>query len=143
VTIQGQILAQAQKLCSQYKTAMIWITHDLSVVSGLADEIAVMYAGHIVEHGPSALVLGEPRHPYTAGLIKSVPGEHMVGHRLYQIPGMTPSLLTLGEECAFQARCPHATKQCAASPAMTEESPRFFRCHNPMAGLEISEELGA
>ncbi|MEJ8472917.1 ABC transporter ATP-binding protein [Roseibium algae] len=143
VTIQGQILAQAQKLCSQYKTAMIWITHDLSVVSGLADEIAVMYAGRIVEQGPSALVLNQPRHPYTAGLIKSVPGKHMVGHRLYQIPGMTPSLLTLGDECAFQARCPHKKDQCKTGPAMTEDGARLYRCHNPITGLNISEELGA
>ena len=143
VTIQSQILAEAQKLCEQYKTAMIWITHDLSVVSGLADEIAVMYAGKIVEHGPSRQVLTDPRHPYTAGLIKSVPGEHMVGHRLYQIPGMTPSLLSLGEECAFVERCPHALDLCAKAPSITQDGSRHYRCHNPTLGLELETEPGA
>lgn len=140
VTIQGQILAEAQKLCTRYKTAMIWITHDLSVVAGLADEIAVMYAGRIVEHGQSDAVLTDPRHPYTAGLIKSVPGEHLIGHRLYQIPGMTPSLLSLGEECAFVARCSHAAKECMKGPEMRKDGARSFRCHNPSKGLELSQD---
>ncbi len=140
VTIQGQILAQAQKLCAQYKTAMIWITHDLSVVAGLADEIAVMYAGRIVEQGASEEVLKTPRHPYTAGLIKSVPGEQVKGERLYQIPGMTPSLLRLGEECAFLARCPNAAAACNNVPDMTWQDGRGYRCHNPVEAANINNK---
>src|SRR5262249_7033046 len=90
VTIQAQILAEVQKLTAQSDTALIGITHDLAVVSRLADDIAVMYAGRIVEAGRAGDVLGAPRHPYTAGLIGSVPSRNRRGARLAQIPGMTP-----------------------------------------------------
>ncbi|NAW11159.1 oligopeptide/dipeptide ABC transporter ATP-binding protein, partial [Salmonella sp. gx-h1] len=82
-------------------TALIWITHDLSVVAGLADEVAVMYAGRIVEHGPVDAVLDAPLHPYTVGLIDSLPSENRRGQRLRQIPGRTPNLLSLPAGCAF------------------------------------------
>ena len=91
VTIQAQILAEVQKLCAESGTALIWITHDLAVVSGLADRIAVMYAGRIVEEGPVDAVLGAPLHPYTRGLIGSVPTRQQRGAPLRQIPGMPPS----------------------------------------------------
>ena len=90
VTIQAQILAEVQKLARDYGTALIWITHDLSVVAGLADEIAVMYAGRIVETGAADAVLDRPLHPYTHGLIGSVPSRNRRGEKLRQIPGMTP-----------------------------------------------------
>ena len=80
-----------QKLAADYGTAMIWITHDLSVIAGLADEIAVMYAGRIVETGAVDDVLDRPLHPYTHGLIGSVPSRNRRGEPLPQIPGMTPS----------------------------------------------------
>ncbi len=133
VTIQGQILAEAQKLCAESGTAMIWITHDLSVVAGLADDIAVMYAGRIVEQGPVDAVLEAPLHPYTLGLIGSVPSRNHRGEPLRQIPGMTPSLLNLPAGCAFRARCPRATEACAAAPPeMAEHRPgRFARCIHP------------
>ena len=73
VTIQAQILAEVQELCAETGTALVWITHDLAVVSGLADRIAVMYAGRIVEEGPVDAVLARPLHPYTRGLIGSAP----------------------------------------------------------------------
>ena len=88
VTIQGQILYEVQKLCSQTGTALIWITHDLSVVAGLADDICVMYAGRIVEQGSVNSVLDKPMHPYTNGLISSVPSRNKRGVPLAQIPGM-------------------------------------------------------
>ena len=94
VTIQGQILYEVQKLCSQTGTALIWITHDLSVVAGLADQICVMYAGKIVESGEVNAVLDNPMHPYTHGLITSVPSKNKRGAPLSQIPGMAPSLLS-------------------------------------------------
>ncbi|MBX9698729.1 MAG: ABC transporter ATP-binding protein [Acetobacteraceae bacterium] len=133
VTIQGQILAEAQKLCAESGTAMIWITHDLSVVAGLADDIAVMYAGRIVEQGPVGEVLDRPLHPYTLGLIGSVPSRNRRGEPLRQIPGMTPSLLSLPAGCAFRARCPRASDACAAvEPAILEHLPgRFARCIHP------------
>jgi oligopeptide/dipeptide ABC transporter ATP-binding protein len=127
VTIQGQILAEAQKLCRVTGTAMIWITHDLSVVAGLADDIAVMYAGRVVEQGPVDEVLDAPFHPYTVGLIGSVPSRNRRGEPLRQIPGMTPSLLDLPAGCTFRARCPRAEPRCAEPPPMAEYRPAASR----------------
>ena len=138
VTIQGQILAEVQKLCATTGTSMIWITHDLSVVAGLADDIAVMYAGRIVEKGVVGEVLDKPLHPYTHGLIGSVPSRNKRGEALRQIPGMTPSLLNLPKGCAFRARCPRASEACLAEPVMAEILPgRDVRCIHPH--LEASE----
>jgi len=132
VTIQGQILAEAQKLCAQTGTALVWITHDLSVVAGLADDIEGLYAGKVVERGPVTEVLDAPLHPYTHGLIGSVPSRNRRGEPLRQIPGMTPSLLNLPAGCAFRARCPRAEARCAEPPPMAEYRPgRFARCIHP------------
>ena len=138
VTIQGQILAEVQKLCANTGTSMIWITHDLSVVAGLADDIAVMYAGRIVEKGAVGEVLDKPLHPYTHGLIGSVPSRNKRGEALRQIPGMTPSLLNLPQGCAFRARCPRASEACLAEPVLAEILPRReARCIHPH--LDASE----
>jgi peptide/nickel transport system ATP-binding protein len=133
VTIQGQILFEMQKLARESGTALIWITHDLSVIAGLADEICVMYAGHIVEHGSVDQVLDAPLHPYTHGLIDSVPSRSHRGAPLKQIPGMTPSLLELGPGCAFRARCAHADAACQLDPALSAPVPgRQVRCFHPL-----------
>lgn len=132
VTIQGQILHEAQKLCREMGTALIWITHDLAVVAGLVNTICVMYAGRIVEQGTVNDVLDRPVHPYTVGLIGSVPSHNKRGQRLAQIPGMTPSLLNLSEGCAFRARCPRASGICEQPPRITEPLPgRQVRCFHP------------
>jgi peptide/nickel transport system ATP-binding protein len=135
VTIQGQILFEAQKLCRETGTAMIWITHDLAVVAGLAERISVMYAGRIVEQGAVDDVLDRPAHPYTRGLIGSVPSHNKRGVPLFQIPGMTPSLLSLPPGCAFRERCPRAAAVCAAEPEITRPLPgRELRCFHPHLG---------
>ncbi|AQV93842.1 methionine ABC transporter ATP-binding protein [Cupriavidus necator] len=132
VTIQAQILSEVQTLARQHGTALIWITHDLSVVAGLADEVAVMYAGRIVEQGPVDDVLDHPLHPYTAGLIASLPSLNQRGQRLRQIPGMTPDLAALPPGCAFAARCPRASTVCGAAPAISTPAPlRQVRCFHP------------
>jgi peptide/nickel transport system ATP-binding protein len=134
VTIQGQILAEVQKLAATTGTSLIWITHDLSVVAGLADDIAVMYAGRIVEGGPVGEVLDQPMHPYTVGLIGSVPSRNRRGEPLRQIPGMTPSLLKLPAGCAFRSRCPRADDACLNTPELLELAPgRYARCFHPHA----------
>ncbi len=132
VTIQGQILAEVQKLAATTGTSLIWITHDLSVVAGLADDIAVMYAGRIVEDGPVGQVLDAPLHPYTVGLIGSVPSRNRRGEPLRQIPGMTPSLLKLPAGCAFRTRCERADEACLAEPDLfpLREGQRA-RCFHP------------
>jgi len=132
VTIQAQILFEAQKLCRETGTALIWITHDLTVVAGLADRICVMYAGRDVEHGSVDDVLDHPLHPYTRGLIGSVPSRNRRGRPLHQIPGMTPSLLNLPPGCAFRARCERAADECRREPPVFEPAPgRQARCFHP------------
>ena len=132
VTIQGQILYEAQKLCRETGTSLIWITHDLAVVAGLADTISVMYAGNIVEQGTIDDVLDNPVHPYTKGLLGSVPGHNTRGQRLYQIPGMAPSLLNLPKGCSFQDRCTFVTDSCKQSVETTQPiAGRNVRCFNP------------
>ena len=133
VTIQGQILFEMQKLARESGTALIWITHDLSVIAGLADEICVMYAGRIVEHGSVDQVLDAPLHPYTHGLIASVPSRSRRGEPLRQIPGMTPSLLDLAPGCAFRERCTRADGACGEDPEMsTPVAGRQVRCFHPL-----------
>ncbi|WP_016832914.1 ABC transporter ATP-binding protein [Herbaspirillum lusitanum] len=133
VTIQGQILFEMQKLCRESGTALIWITHDLSVVAGLADTVSVMYAGRIVESGEVAQVLTRPRHPYTHGLIASAPSRNPRGQALRQIPGSTPSLLKLPSGCAFRDRCAHAAIECTQTPETRIVDGRALRCFHPMA----------
>jgi len=94
--------------------------------------VCVMYAGRIVEQGSIDDVLDRPLHPYTRGLIESVPSRNKRGRPLYQIPGMTPSLLNLPPGCAFRQRCPRADDECRISPPITRPAPgRRVRCHHP------------
>ena len=137
VTIQSQILAEVQNLCAQSGTALIWITHDLAVVSGLADRIAVMYAGRIVEEGPVEAVLSRPLHPYTRGLVGSAPGRARRGERLVQIPGAPPSPAWLPPGFAFSPRCSRADAICETAPAMVGHGPdRAARCWHPHVDSE-------
>lgn len=142
VTIQAQILSEVQNLTRQHGTALIWITHDLSVVAGLADEVAVMYAGRIVEQGRVDDVLDHPLHPYTAGLIGSLPSNNQRGTRLSQIPGMTPNLLNLPAGCAFAARCERVSAACGVRPEITQPAPgRLVRCFHPAQVVDIREAI--
>jgi peptide/nickel transport system ATP-binding protein len=128
VTVQGQILYEMQKLVRESGSALLWITHDLAVVAGLAERILVMYAGRIVEEGSVERVLEAPRHPYTRGLLDSVPSAARPGERLRQIPGMTPSPALLGAGCAFRERCSRADAACLAMPELAGG----VRCHHPL-----------
>ena len=132
VTIQGQILAEMQALVREAGTSLLWITHDLAVVAGLADEVCVMYAGRAVEQGPVDAVLDAPLHPYTRGLIDSVPSRNRRGAPLAQIPGNTPSLLALPQGCAFRMRCARATETCLAEPPLYPTDDRRVRCFHPI-----------
>ncbi|MEM8729746.1 MAG: ABC transporter ATP-binding protein [Pseudomonadota bacterium] len=134
VTIQGQILAEIRTLAAEFGTAIVWVTHDLSVVAGLADRISVMYAGQIVENGSVDNVLDRPLHPYTRGLLDSVPQIGRARGRLKQFPGMTPSLLDLPVGCPLQPRCSRASASCRTRPDLTAHEPgHFARCHHPLA----------
>ncbi|MEG9863029.1 MAG: ABC transporter ATP-binding protein [Parvularculales bacterium] len=112
VTIQGQVIHEMQRLCKDTKTALLWITHDLAVVAGIADRICVMYAGRVVEQGTIERTIVSPFHPYTRGLLGSVPSQNKRGKPLQQIDGMVPSLLNLPRGCAFQNRCALVSERC-------------------------------
>jgi len=113
VTIQAQILEIIKELSRKLGTAVILITHDLGVVSGMCDRICVMYAGRVVERGTTDVIFGDPKHPYTRGLIRSVPRlDRVTGERLYSIQGMPPSLIDMPECCPFHPRCEHAMDAC-------------------------------
>ncbi|GAB6905757.1 dipeptide transporter; ATP-binding component of ABC superfamily [Desulfosarcina cetonica] len=106
VTIQAEIMDLLQQLCESERTGLILITHDLGVVSQVTEKMAVMYAGKIVEAGPTDRIVADPRHPYTQGLIQALPGSLQPGSRLNQIPGMMPTLTDIPPGCAFNPRCP-------------------------------------
>ncbi len=134
VTIQAQIIAQVQKLAAETGAAIVWVTHDLAVVSGLSDRLAVMYAGRIIEEGPTAEVLTRPGHPYTAGLLASLPINNPRGRPLNQIPGSTPSLLRLPPGCPFAPRCGACQDDCTVTrpPETRFGMDRRLRCFHPL-----------
>ena len=112
--------------------SLIWITHDIGVVKDLADEVCVMYAGRVVEQGPVGQIIAGPLHPYTKGLIDSLPRTESRGKRLYSIPGATPPLVDLPAGCAFAPRCARATNVCATVPPVVNRGARAFRCFYPL-----------
>ncbi|MEM9011887.1 MAG: ABC transporter ATP-binding protein [Pseudomonadota bacterium] len=142
VSIQAQILAEMKALVAETGTALIWISHDLAVVSSLASRLLVMYAGRVVESGPTASVLRAPNHPYTEGLIASLPSSAAPGVPLRQIPGTTPSLLALPPGCPFAPRCPRADAECGVRPDLTPIGAQAVACHHP-GGAELSLRQGA
>jgi peptide/nickel transport system ATP-binding protein len=108
VTVQAQILELIERLQSEFDTAVVVITHDLGVVAEMADEIAVMYAGRIVEQGKADTIFNAPQHPYTWGLLSSIPRMDVPrGDELVPIPGRPPSLIHLPGGCSFHPRCPY------------------------------------
>ena len=120
VTIQAQILDLMRTLREETGTAVILITHDLGVVAELADEVAVMYAGRIVEHAPVGRLFAEPQHPYTVGLLGSIPKLHLEQARLPAIQGQVPDPLDWPSGCRFRPRCPFAVEACIEQPALTD-----------------------
>jgi peptide/nickel transport system ATP-binding protein len=139
VSIQAQILTEMRALARDTGTALIWISHDLATVSSIASRIMVMYAGRLIEEGPTAAVLRSPRHPYTKGLLTSLASNAVPGQELAQIPGATPSLLDLPPGCAFAPRCPVAGTACATAPGIQRVGNRAFRCHYPVTAALTGE----
>ncbi len=132
VTIQAQILELIGKLKDDFNSAVILITHDLGVVADIADRIGVMYAGRIVEFGNKRDLFYDPQHPYTWGLLGSIPRlDRPKQERLHSIEGMPPSLIHPPEGCKFRPRCPHAFEKCMQEPplrARVEEQRHLDRC---------------
>jgi len=123
-TVQAQILEELERLQRELGMAIVLITHDMGVVAQVAHEIAVMYAGRIVEHGPVDTILGEPQHPYTWGLLTSIPQLHLPrGGLLPSIPGRPPSLISPPSGCRFHPRCVHARPEHSAREPQLEALP--------------------
>ena len=117
VTTQAQILELMRDLRTEVDAAIVLITHDLGVVAELCDEVAVMYAGRVVERATVDELFARPQHPYTWGLLASLPGRNLSSERLHQIPGSPPSLLRPPAGCRFAPRCPFVMDACRTDPA--------------------------
>jgi peptide/nickel transport system ATP-binding protein len=120
VTIQAQVLDLMRDLQAETGTAMILITHDLGVVAEMADTVAVMYAGQIVEIGPAREIFEDAQHPYTIGLMSAVPSVGARSERLVTIPGVVPSAMDMPAGCRFASRCPFADAICANVPSLVD-----------------------
>ncbi|ETX16288.1 peptide ABC transporter substrate-binding protein [Roseivivax halodurans JCM 10272] len=142
VTIQAQILRLLVDLTREMDMAMILITHDLGVVARVADKVAVMYAGELVETGPAAAVFERPSHPYTRGLLRCIPqpGKTDRGSQLGTIPGIVPSLVGEVTGCAFRTRCPHAVPECRAAIPVRGDAAHDFRCVHADGAISAEKE---
>ena len=138
VTIQAQILDLIRKLAAEFNTALVLITHDLGVVAEMAQDMAVMYTGRIVEQGTVEEVFASPLHPYTAGLLESIPRlDGAKKHLLHAIEGMVPDLSRLPEGCTFANRCQYVQELCRKErPALCgQPDGRSVACHFPLGGI--------
>ena len=137
VTIQAQIIDLLDRLRNVHGSAIILITHDLGVVADIADEILVMYAGRTVEQGAKRAVFADPQHPYTWGLLESIPRvDQPRPRRLPSIKGAPPSLIALPTGCAFRPRCRHAFEHCVQEPPLEtrgDDPDHADRCWLPTA----------
>jgi oligopeptide transport system ATP-binding protein len=140
VTIQAQIVDLVTRLQTELGMAIIWITHDLGVVAGLADRVLVMYAGFIVEEGPVDVIYGQPRHPYTLGLLRSIPRLDLGRQkRLIPIEGLPPDLLDPPNSCPFAPRCPFVIDKCLEEnpPLMAISAVRSSACWVDLSDVDI------
>lgn len=129
VTIQAQILELMGELKEKFNTAMILITHNLGIVAEIADNVAVMYAGRIVEQADVNTIFKNPLHPYTKGLLASIPQLGRENQELKEIPGMVPKFTDLPKGCKFITRCPYKTKKCETEPELqNREDNHLVRC---------------
>ena len=144
VTVQAQILRTLRELQRELGMAMILITHDLGIVARMADRVAVMYAGEVVEHGTAADVFDRPMHPYTQGLLRCipVPGRSVRGEPLGSIPGTVPSLVGALDGCAFRDRCERASPPCAADVPRHGGLAHGWRCVLPDTALRHGAASG-
>ncbi len=129
VTVQAQILRLIEQLRQDFKSSVVLITHDMGVVADVADRVLVMYAGRIVEGGPKRDIFARPGHPYTVGLLNSIPP--MLGPkpaRLRAIPGNPPALASMPSGCPFRPRCPHAHDRCRTRPPLYRRGAQDIAC---------------
>jgi len=136
VTIQAEIMALLLRLCRETGVGLILITHDLGVVAEVTERLIIMYAGRVVETGPTGEIIAAPRHPYTAGLLGALPQRAGRGNRLAQIPGSMPGIADLPPGCAFAPRCPRAIAGCVVEiPETRAEGARRVACLRPLESV--------
>lgn len=138
VTVQAQVLDMVKDLRRRFGTTVIWITHDMGVVAGLADTVQVMYAGRIMERGPAQAIFDDPRSAYTWGLLRSLPSaEHREDGRLYQLPGEPPDVYRPAAGDPFAPRNPHATPRCFQEPPPLLQAPDAILGHLVAAWYDL------
>jgi oligopeptide transport system ATP-binding protein len=121
VTIQAQIIELVKRLRDELGMSIIWITHDLGIIAGLAHRVMVMYGGFIVEEADVKELYANPQHPYTVGLLNSLPRmDSKERHKLQDIPGLPPVLLEMPKSCPFAPRCPYVFDKCVQNPPLLE-----------------------
>ncbi len=139
VSIQAQIISLLKRLCKEHGAAVMLVTHDMGVIAETCNRVAVMYAGRIVEIGPVAAVIHSPAHPYTVGLMGSIPAMDEDRERLLQIDGAMPRLLAIPSGCAFHPRCPHAFDRCRRErPELLPAGPTEAACWLHAAAAKVA-----
>ena len=142
MTIQAQILDLLQEEQRRRDMALVLVTHDLGVAAGRTDEVMVMYAGRVAESATTTDLLRSTRHPYTAGLLASIPRQEQPSHtRLTAVPGRPPDLVTASSACRFAPRCPHATGRCTRQEPALAGAAHRFACWHPLGGETHDEEV--
>ena len=145
VSIQAQIIALLKRLCADHNTAVILITHDMGVIAEISDRVAVMYAGRLVEVGNVRDVVKNPKHPYSRGLMGSIPSLHQRVEMLTQIEGAMPRLTEIPAGCAFNPRCPHAFDRCKKErPDLLDTDPTKAACwlYSDESGTPVLQHSG-
>ena len=147
VTIQAQVLDLFERIKSEFGTSILLITHNLGIVAGIADDVAVMYAGKVVEYAPTEDLFRNPRHPYTLALLKAVPRPGDPNQTVAPIPGSPPDLTRLPSGCSFYDRCPFHEDRCREevpplTPVVSRESSHLARCWVDVSQSRASEHTG-
>src|SRR5207245_5761344 len=143
ITIQAQVLTLMKELMEEVRTSILFISHDLGVIAEMADDVGVMYAGHLVEFGPVDEVYSSPRHPYTKALLRSVPKQYKDQGPLPSLPGSVPNLSNLPTGRTFHPRCPLAQNLCAREPGPPLEPAKGARSSDHRAACYFSEEVAS
>jgi len=143
ITIQAQVLTLMKDLMSEVRTSILFISHDLGVIAEMADDVGVMYAGHLVEFGPLDEVYENPRHPYTKALLRAVPNRYKTDGSLPSLPGTVPNLSRIPSGCPFHPRCPLAKPVCTKDPGPTLRPAEGSRVRGHLAACYFSKDVEA
>ncbi|TLZ82329.1 MAG: ABC transporter ATP-binding protein, partial [Methanobacteriota archaeon] len=141
ITIQAQVLTLMKELMEEVQTSILFISHDLGIIAEMADEVGVLYAGHLVEFGPVEDVYANPRHPYTKLLLRSIPAQYKDDGPLPALSGSVPSLANVPPGCPFHPRCPIARDACKTNPGPLLEPVRGISARTHLSACYYSDEV--